>query len=1374
MPDVRRDQHPGLDRLADEQAALRRVATLVAQGVGGETLFSAVCEEVGRLFGAEAAISRLQPETHRTTPPARHDWTGSKRGPGPVADRLGKMDIGSTVAAPVIVEGTVWGVMRVTRLREALPPDTEEHVERFTELVATAIANAESRAALGQLVAEQAALRRVAELVARGVGAEELFQAVSREVADLFGADCSMGRFERDDAGVALVAVGMTEGIPLGYLGMRIELEEFFAATTVYRTGRPAWQDPIALQRGTGPLARAVRQLPFLSAAAAPIVAQGELWGAMHVVDTRNPLPPNAVDRIQNFTELVAAAIDNAESRASLGQLADEQAALRRVAELVARGVPPHEVFTAVSRELARRFGGIGVITRFESDGLGYVVVGLSDGLSGTRLGERYEHQEALAITKVYRTGLPARNDARDLEALDGPAGDVVRRMNLVSTVAAPIVVEGGLWGAMAVADANRRLPSDAEERLHEFTGLVATAIANAQSRRALARLAEEQAALRRVAELVARGAASDEIFSAVSVEVGQLFGSNLISVSRFEPGGSALVIVGVGEGVTSVPVGSRFELDEAHAASLVYRTGRPARRDRSDYDSSSGVFSDRIRQLGLVSVVSAPIIVDGDLWGVITISDPKERLPADSEQRLQNFTELVATAIANADSRAELAASQARALDLANEQAALRRVATLAAEGASAETLFSAVAREAASVIKMPVVGVHRFDTDRTFTTVGIAGDTTVFTLGSRWPVQERSMAAAILATGRPARKDDYAAMAGPIGAAMRDDQMASAVGVPVVVDGGIWGFVIAGARPGTPIPHDAEERLARFTALVGTAIANLQARARLADLAEEQAALRRVATLVGRGADPEEVFSAVSNEVGQLFQSDQAAVARFDADGSGMVVVGATPGIRGVSVGTHWRLEEFLLSTTVYRTGRPARNDHASLNDATGPIADTYRAIGAASNVAAPITVEGELWGVMTVSDLAKRLPAEAEQRLESFTELIGTAIANAQSRRELAGSRARAVRLAREQAALRRVATLVARSAEAEDVLAAVVECVRDVFEVELVAVCRYQADEMLVLSSSGVPAFPVGSRLPLNVPSIPASVYETGRAVRIDDYSEASGLHAVVRDWNVKSAVGAPIIVDGAVWGSINVATVEEERLPPDVEDRLARFTDLIATAVSNAAMRGELAASRARVIAAADESRRKIERDLHDGAQQQLVTLAVALHRAKAQIPAGHEALQRDLDRIAHGLTRAIQQLQDLSRGIHPAILSEGGLSPALKALARRSSMCVELDLGCDERFSDPIEVAAYYIVSEALTNASKHSGATRVWVSVRHEGSTLRLSVRDDGAGGAQPGRGSGLIGLKDRVEALDGRFGIESPVGRGTRIVVEIPVPEA
>jgi signal transduction histidine kinase len=222
--------------------------------------------------------------------------------------------------------------------------------------------------------------------------------------------------------------------------------------------------------------------------------------------------------------------------------------------------------------------------------------------------------------------------------------------------------------------------------------------------------------------------------------------------------------------------------------------------------------------------------------------------------------------------------------------------------------------------------------------------------------------------------------------------------------------------------------------------------------------------------------------------------------------------------------------------------------------------------------------------------------------------------------------------------------------------------------------------------------------------------------------------------------------------------------------LAQFAKLLATAVSNAIMREEVMASRARVIAATDDARRRIERDVHDGAQQRLVTLTVALRRTEAKIPAGLDDLRADVTRVAEGLTTAVEELRELSRGIHPSILTEGGLLPALKALGRRSAVRMKLDVGFEHRLPDYVEVAAYYTVSEALTNAAKHANAARVSVSLGVEGDLLVLSIVDDGIGGADPSGGSGLTGLRDRIEALGGTFRIESPPESGTRIDVQIP----
>jgi signal transduction histidine kinase len=393
----------------------------------------------------------------------------------------------------------------------------------------------------------------------------------------------------------------------------------------------------------------------------------------------------------------------------------------------------------------------------------------------------------------------------------------------------------------------------------------------------------------------------------------------------------------------------------------------------------------------------------------------------------------------------------------------------------------------------------------------------------------------------------------------------------------------------------------------------------------------------------------------------------------------------------------------------------------------------------------------------------PAGTEDRLAGFTELVATAIANAQARVELRG-------FAEEQAALRRVATLVARAASPEEVFAAVTAEVRRVLAVDLTVMCRYDPDTVLTYvgwSQNGNEG-PVGVRVPLGGRNVAGLVFETGRPARIDDYGDASGPAAdVVRPSGLRAAVGVPISVEGRLWGVLAVAYMREQPLPADTEARLAGFTELVATAVANA--RAALTASRARIGAAADTTRRRIERDLHDGTQQRLVALGLTLRLAQSTVPAQLPELQTQIGRVAHELDGVIEELREISRGIHPAVLSEGGLGPALRTLARRAAIPVKLEIRNETRPADPIEVAAYYVVSEALTNTTKHAHASHTHVTVEQRDTLLHLSIRDDGIGGADPAGGSGLIGLRDRVQALGGSIEVKSPPGEGTAIVVEL-----
>jgi signal transduction histidine kinase len=241
--------------------------------------------------------------------------------------------------------------------------------------------------------------------------------------------------------------------------------------------------------------------------------------------------------------------------------------------------------------------------------------------------------------------------------------------------------------------------------------------------------------------------------------------------------------------------------------------------------------------------------------------------------------------------------------------------------------------------------------------------------------------------------------------------------------------------------------------------------------------------------------------------------------------------------------------------------------------------------------------------------------------------------------------------------------------------------------------------------------------------------------------------------------------------VGVASKSDRPLPDDTERRLAEFTELVATAIANAQSREELAASRARLVASADATRRQIERDLHDGAQQRLVSLALQLRAAHATVPAELRELRAELSRAVGGLTSVLDDLREIAHGIHPAMLAESGLAAALKTLARRSAIPAKLDVRAEARVPESVEVAAYYVVSEALTNAAKHAHASVVHVAVETQDRVLRVSVRDDGLGGADPARGSGLLGMKDRAEAIGGTMSLQSSRSGGTSLQIELPL---
>jgi signal transduction histidine kinase len=708
---------------------------------------------------------------------------------------------------------------------------------------------------------------------------------------------------------------------------------------------------------------------------------------------------------------------------------------------------------------------------------------------------------------------------------------------------------------------------------------------------RALRRVADEQAALRRVAMLVAQGVPSAEMFSAVSDEVDGLFDCGA-GVARFEDAVPATVFAGVSKRIT-VPLGTRFELNDGMASAEVYRTHRSARVDGQDWSTSDDLLATTARRVGLVSSVASPIVVDGRLWGTMNLWSTDGLLPRDTGERLEKFTELVATAIANAESQ------------------------------------------EAVKI------------------------------------------------------------------------------------------------------------------------------------LADEQTALRRVATLVALCVSPDELFSAVSDEVGGLFGLDTAAVVRFEDEPPAIIIAGIGKGMPSVILGSRSPLDAGLAVAEVCRTGRSARLDARDWSSVSGTLRDAGQPLGLASTVASPITVNDRVWGAISLL-ATQSLPPGTEARLSGFSELVSIAIASAEAQEAVQ-------LLADEQAALRRVATLVAQGVPAAEIFLAVSEEVAGLFGEDLAAVGRFDMDGGITPVGITKPTegLQIGTRIVLSEETPAGRVYATGRAARLDraDWATAtSELGRISGRNSIVSLVASPIIVEGRLWGC-TTALSSTKLLPPDTERRLERFSELIATAIANAETRTELAASRRRIVAASDEARRRIERNLHDGTQQRLVSLAVAVRATEADVPSDLHDIRSELTQIATELGDAVVELQEITRGIHPASLEQSGLAAALRTLGRRSPIPVVLDIAIEGRLPEPIEVAAYYVASEALANAVKHADATRAEVSLERRDGTVIVSIRDNGIGGADSARGSGLVGLTDRVEALGGSLEIRSPSGHGTRITAMLPL---
>jgi signal transduction histidine kinase len=365
--------------------------------------------------------------------------------------------------------------------------------------------------------------------------------------------------------------------------------------------------------------------------------------------------------------------------------------------------------------------------------------------------------------------------------------------------------------------------------------------------------------------------------------------------------------------------------------------------------------------------------------------------------------------------------------------------------------------------------------------------------------------------------------------------------------------------------------------------------------------------------------------------------------------------------------------------------------------------------------------------------------------------------------------------EQAALRRVATLVAGSTRAPVLFGRVCEELGELLAVKSTDMIRYEDERVATVvgywTGDDTPSFPVGERVPIEGETVTAKIYRSGRPERVDDYDDVEGdLAARLREFGIHSVVGAPIYVAGRLWGALMVSSALAHAFPAGTEARISSFAELVTAALANVDAREQLAASRARIVEAADAARRRIERDLHDGAQQRLVSLALSLRLLESSLEPG-SAATRELAAARAELDAALEELRELARGIHPSILVDRGLEAAIASLAGRSPVPVELDVHSCGSLPLSVQTTAYFLVAEALTNASKHADSDRIAVRVEVGEEHTTVEVRDDGSGGAHPAQGSGLSGLADRVSALGGTLEIESPVGVGTSIRARIPV---
>jgi signal transduction histidine kinase len=692
----------------------------------------------------------------------------------------------------------------------------------------------------------------------------------------------------------------------------------------------------------------------------------------------------------------------------------------------------------------------------------------------------------------------------------------------------------------------------------------------------------------------------------------------------------------------------------------------------------------------------------------------------------------------------------------LADERAALLCVAELVAGDASPQEVLDAVAAQAAQLVGVEFTTLLRYGPDGATEIVAAHAPPDGIQVGMRSPAAGTGAVQRVFATGRPARIDDLAQAEG------RWPRLASALGfrssaaTPVVVQGALWGALVVTGRSG-PVPDALHETLTSFAALAGTAIASADARAALRLLVDEQSALRRVAELAARGAGEQEVCDAVVAEASQLMGDAATLVTRFEADGTARVVAARRS---PVPIDMTISLDDGTapLLQWIRRTGRPVRSD--DLARTAG--AEGAERFGITAAVLVPIIVADVPWGCLTLHTSAREPDPAVDRRLQQFADLAAAAIAGARASRQMRT-------LAEEQTALRVVAELVAHGATPDEVFAAVAVEASHLLGDQPMTLTRFEGGaELVVVAHRGGPA-PVGARIAFEPDTLPHRVAASGRPTRVDDYAVERDA-ALAAEYGLAAAVAAPVLVEAHVWGMLT-ATSTDRPLTAGTEDRLEQFAELVGAAIANAESREQLRASRARVVATADDTRRRLQRDVHDGAQQRLVQTLITLKLARDALRRGDGSAVGFVEEALVHAERATTQLRDVVHGILPESLNRGGLPAGIESLVADLPLAVRAHVATP-RLSDEVETTAYFVVAEALTNVVKHARARRSTVDVTLDPatSTLHITVGDDGVGGADPARGSGLTGLLDRVAAGDGTLQIVSEPGAGTTIAVALP----